>query len=135
MSIGRYKKWTKEQRNKSYRLTKKAKALNWIKKPCKCEKCGQEKGIIHLHNENYDVTLEVLSVALKRRPQPYITEAEKQQVNAILFEWCWRCHMIHHCSHRNSKACEIYWKEIEAGKQYPPIYRHDFSILKRDHNI
>lgn len=135
MSSGSYKKWSKEERSLSYRLTKKAQSLGWIKEVKECEKCKQNKGIIHLHNENYDVTLEILSIALKRKPQPTISEEEKEQINQVLWVLCWRCHLILHSYWRNPNACIEYWKEIKAGKQYPPVFKHDYSILKKDHNI
>lgn len=135
MAKGQYKKWSKEEREKSYAMTKKAQELGWIKKPCKCQFCGQDKGIIHLHNENYDVTLDILGEALQRKPKPRISKEEKEAIDEVLWEVCWRCHMIHHSYYRNPQACEEYWKEIEAGDQYPPVFKHDFSILKRDHNI
>jgi hypothetical protein len=43
--------------------------------------------------------------------------------------------MMHHSVRRNKQAVEQYFKEIKNGKRYPPVYKHDFGILKRDHNV
>ena len=129
-----YKQWSAEFRKESLKLTNKAKKLGWIKQPTKCCKCGQEKGIIQLHNEDYDATYYTLRDAFNRFPVD-ITEEELQKVNDALLELCWRCHMMHHSKHRNAEAVEQYFQEVKAGKQYPPVYRHNFDILKRDHNV
>jgi hypothetical protein len=64
-----------------------------------------------------------------------ITKEEKDKVNSVLEQICWRCHMLHHSVRRNKQAVEKYFEEIKNGKQYPPVYKHDFTILKRDHNV
>lgn len=51
-----YKGWSGEFRSASLRLTNAAKKEGWIQDPKKCNRCGQEEGILHLHNEDYDVT-------------------------------------------------------------------------------
>ena len=129
---GSYKKWSKEERAFSYNLTMAAAKLGWIKDRTACERCTQDRGIIHLHNEDYDVTLEVLQVALLDRDPPNISEDEKKRVNDALEVLCWRCHMIHHSAHRNPVACERYWAEVKAGKIYPAVYKHNFSVLREN---
>ncbi|QDP66238.1 MAG: hypothetical protein Unbinned805contig1001_9 [Prokaryotic dsDNA virus sp.] len=129
-----YKGWTGKQRKESLKLTNKAKELGWIKLPTCCNRCGQTKGILQLHNEDYSVTYNVLRDALDRFPAQ-IKKSEMKKVAEVLEELCWRCHMIHHSTHRNPQACENYFNEIKAGKQYPPVYRHNFDILKYEHNI
>lgn len=110
-SMSSYKGWTGEERLKSLALTKKAIADGVIPKPTVCEWCGQDKGIIQYHNENYS------------HPTKYLKSL------------CWRCHMIHHSRHFAPEQCKAYFDAIAAGKRFPPVYRHDFSILERDHNI
>lgn len=129
-----YKHWSSEFRNKSYSLTTRAKKLGWIKAQDKCERCGQEEGIIHLHNEDYDVTYNTLREVFDRKPVS-ITEEEKTNVNAVLFVWCWRCHMMHHTMHRNPVKVKEYFAAVDAGKIFPPVLKHDFNILKVDHNV
>lgn len=128
-----YKKWSKEERNFSAALTKHAATLGWIKPKDCCERCGQTKGIIHLHNEDYDVTIRILQVAvIDRDPEPYITDEEKAEMNAVLEVLCWRCHMIHHSKHRSPAAHDKYFAEVAAGKCYPPVYVNSPAILKEN---
>lgn len=129
-----YKSWSPEYRKESLALTNKAKQLGWISSPKKCNRCGQTDGILHLHNEDYDVTHKTLSEVFKREPL-WISEDEITQVNGVLEPLCWRCHMMHHSVRRNASAVEKYFHEINDGKIYPPVFKHDFEILKRDHDI
>ncbi len=129
-----YKQWTAEYRKESLKLTNKAKKMGWIPQPKKCRRCGQEDGILHLHNEDYTVTHETLTDVFNRFPIQ-ITKEEIEAINQALEPICWRCHLMHHSKHRNAKAVEIYQDEVRRGKKYPPVYRHDFSILNRDHNV
>lgn len=132
---GSYKKWTKEERNFSYELTKMAEARGWIKPRKKCGRCGQQEGIIHLHNEDYDVTIKVLSDVFLNIPdgqEPVITPEQKAEIDKVLEILCWRCHMIHHSAYRNPAACEKYWDEIKSGKMYPPVFKHNFAVLKEN---
>jgi|TARA_R100001510_G_C7654982_1_gene213879 hypothetical protein len=129
-----YKGWSGDFRKESLKLTNKAKRLGWIASPTCCNRCGQTKGILHLHNEDYDVTYYTLKKVFDRFPVT-ITKEEKDKVNSVLEEICWRCHMLHHSVRRNKQAVEKYFAEIKNGKQYPPVYKHDFTILKRDHNV
>jgi hypothetical protein len=131
---GGYKKWSKEERNKSYQLTKKAQDAGWIDREYCCQRCGQSEGIIHLHNEDYGVTLEILTKVFKRA-RVLITKYERARINGVLEELCWRCHMVHHSEHRAPKQCKEYWAAIADGHVFPPVYKHDFSILRREHGI
>lgn len=130
-----YKQWSPQFRQKSLNLTNKAKTRGWIAEPEECRRCGQTEGIIHLHNEDYDVTVDTLTEVFARIPKPRITEQEKLNLAEVLEPLCWRCHMIHHSEHRNKEACDQYWEEIKSGKKYPPVYKHSFWVLKNDHNI
>lgn len=129
-----YKEWTGEFRKQSLKLTKAARKYGWIQDPKECNRCGQTEGILHLHNEDYDVTYYTLKDAFDRFPVS-ITDEEHQKLNEVLEPLCWRCHMMHHSKSRNPQAVEQYFQDVEAGKQWPPVYRHDFDILKRDHNV
>lgn len=37
--------------------------------------------------------------------------------------------MMLHSDHRWPEAVKKYFDEIASGKQYPPVYRHDFKQL------
>jgi len=129
-----YKGWSPEFRKASLKLTNKAKKMGWIPEPKECRRCGQDKGILHLHNEDYDVTFYTLEEVFNRFPIS-ITQEEINKLNHVLEPICWRCHMMHHSKSRNPKAVELYFQEVNAGKQWPPVYRHDFTILNRDHGL
>ena len=129
-----YKKWSAEFRRKSLKHTQRAQKLGWIPYPKQCNRCGQEKGIIHTHNEDYDVTFYTLEEVFSKQPIQ-ITEQQLNNVNSVLEALCWRCHMMHHSVRRNPQAVKTYFQEVAFGKQYPPVYRHDFTILKKDHNV
>ena len=63
-----YNGWSGEFRSASLRLTNAAKKEGWIQDPKKCNRCGQEEGILHLHNEDYDVTYYTLEKVFDRSP-------------------------------------------------------------------
>jgi hypothetical protein len=129
-----YKGWNADFRSASLRLTNKAKKHGWIQDPNVCNRCGQTEGILHLHNEDYDITYYTLKKVFDRLPIT-ITDKEKEKVNSVLEELCWRCHMMHHSIWRNKQSVKKYFEEINDGIKYPPVYKHDFSVLKRDHNV
>jgi len=108
-----YKGWTAEERRKSLILTKRAIA-EWKIPPANelwCNRCWQKEWIIDYHNENYS------------HPTKYLEPL------------CFRCHIIHHSQRRAPEACKKYWEEIKNGKQYPPVYKRDMSIFRKDNNI
>lgn len=126
--MNNYKKWTGAQRDESFRLFSKAMQAKLIKSPKKCKICGQTKGILMTHNRDYDVTLNYLPKLLAGTA----SEREKAQIRQVLIPLCWRCHMILHSYHRNPTAYRKYFHEVKIGKQYPPVYKHDFNILKEN---
>ena len=129
------KTWTGAERQESYKLTMKAISDGIITDKSKkvCERCGQEHGLIMLHNNDYDVTLMYLGAYYNRGWE--ITPEALKKISEALEEMCWRCHMIHHSIRRNPTACALYWEQIARGKQFPPVYKHDFNILKKEHGI
>ena len=109
--LANYKGWTAEERLASLAKTKQAIKDGIIPPPHACELCEQDKGIIQYHNEDYS------------HPTKYLRS------------WCWRCHMIHHSQHFAPVQCKAYFDEIASGKIYPPVFKHDFGILVREHGI
>jgi hypothetical protein len=76
-----------------------------------CERCGQDKGIRHTHTDDYDNWQDTIE---------YL---------------CWRCHMMHHSRHRCPEAVARYEAEVKAGKVFPPVFNHNFKILKAEHGV
>lgn len=123
-----YKKWSPEERLESLKLTNKARSMGLLEAPTKCRCCGQTEGILHTHNKNYDVTLLLVPKIINGTA----TQDEVNQVKEVLVPLCWRCHMILHSKYRNLASYEKYFAEIKEGKQYPPVYKHNFEILKEN---
>jgi hypothetical protein len=98
-----YKQWTAAFRIKSLNLTNRARKQGFVDNPEKCRRCGTAYGKLHLHNEDYDVTTNVLSAVFSRTP-PSITPEEREQVAAVLEPICWRCHRDHHRAHREAAS-------------------------------
>jgi len=71
-------------------------------KDTKCKICGQDKGIRHYHCEDYSSYETVVGGAIPL---------------------CWMCHMMIHRRARNPKSVENYFKRIEAGERFEPVYR------------
>ena len=123
-----YKKWDGTQRQESLKLFNLAKKAGLIESPKECKICGQTKGILMTHNKNYDVTLSYLPKLLDGKAN----EMEISQIHKALVPICWRCHMILHSYHRNPSAYKKYFQEVKDGIQYPPVYKHNFDILKEN---
>ena len=109
--IADFQGWTSEQRLASLALTKKAIASGELPKPTKCELCGQDKGIIQYHNNDYS------------HPTKYLSSL------------CWRCHMMLHSCRRSPEAVKKYFDAVASGKRFAPVYRHDFKVLADEHGV
>ncbi len=98
------------------------KALNWSNaekaagrrpaKPSACECCGQKKGVLDFHSEDYSEPF-----------GPHISQ----------YQLCFRCHMVLHCRQNNPAAFKFYREAIYAGCQWPGVPARDFEFIKRDH--
>ena len=106
-----YKKWSPAERMVSFKKTMAAIEAGIIPKPHTCNRCGQTKGIIQYHNEDYSDPIKYLEML------------------------CWRCHIIHHSVRRNPEAVRLYFEEVKSGKIFPPVFKHNFDILKQEHGI
>lgn len=99
-----YNGFTPQQREASIPILKKAIAEGRIKDPMhdKCCICGQDKGIRHLHNEDYS-------------PDKVVEDAHCV---------CWRCHMMIHGRFRHPNSFAKYMIDVTIyKKQFPPVYR------------
>ena len=98
-----YKKWSGTFRQKSLRLTNKAKALGWIKELTPCTKCKSKDKKTEFHNNDYDATYYTLKEVFSRKPAS-ITNTEKKTVNDALIAVCRSCHLKIHKEERASIA-------------------------------
>lgn len=127
--IGRWRKWSGEERTKSFNMTAKALRKGLIPFASQCRVCGQTEGILMYHNKNYDVTLAFLPKLLAGTASPEEIDA----IREVLVPLCWRCHMIYHSYWRNPAAYKRYFAEVKAGKMYPPVYKlNDWDKLKEN---
>ena len=97
-----YKQWSEAFRQKSLRLTNKARALGWLVVTSSCRFCGSQKGI-HFHNEDYDVTYNTLKEVFSRKPV-VIHADELEAVRAVLIPVCRKCHLQIHKKEREEAA-------------------------------
>ena len=102
--------WSPEVRTKVGQEMRKLMKEGKFNPEMKCNKCGQTEGTIHIHNHDYS------------HPTRYVE---------VL---CWRCHMMNHVEYKFPKEVQAYYDEVQAGKMYPPVYKHNMSIL-REHGI
>lgn len=113
-----YKKWTAEQRVQSLKLTNQAKALGLLEDPRQCSICGQDKGILHTHNTDYDVTLSLTPKLIDGT----FTQEELLKVKSVLVPLCWRCHMMLHKKERHPESYKRYIESINNGVKYRPVF-------------
>jgi hypothetical protein len=106
-----YKGWTGKERTRSLKKTNEAIREGVIPPPIQCNRCGQDRGIIQYHNHDYSDPIKYL--------EPL----------------CWRCHMVLHSEYRAPQACLRYWEAIGAGERFPPVFKSNLLILKKDHGI
>jgi len=107
-----YNGFTPYQRTKGDKKLKAAVEAGIIKSAMEqsCSMCGQDKGIRHLHCEDYS--------------------EENIVSDAVCL--CWRCHMMLHTRFYHPKSWHKYFCDVVLHKkQYPPVYRpNDWDVLK-----
>ena len=94
-----YKHWSGAFREKSLRLTNKAKALGWLKELTLCSICQSSDKKTEFHNNDYDATYYTLKDVFARNPVS-ISDAEKKLVNDALVSVCRSCHLKMHKEER-----------------------------------
>lgn len=70
-----------------------------LKKPCKCEICNQDKGIIEYYIQDYN----------------------KENVLNSVKPLCWTCHRMVILEPSIYKQAESYFENIRRGTIYPPV--------------
>jgi hypothetical protein len=95
------------------------KALNWSKaeraegkrklKADKCMACGQTHGLIQFHSEDY-------------------SEPFGPHIGA--YEFCYRCHIVLHCRHRNPIGWERYKMLLRFGFSWVPMSTPNFQRIQ-----
>lgn len=104
-----YNGFSETQRNKAQAWLNSQWAAGLLQKPFQCCSCGQTKGIIDAHAEDYS--------------EPFAAGKTDQ------YHLCFRCHMALHCRFKNPKAFQRYCQAVESGKQYNPFYKRNFFVF------
>lgn len=75
---------------------------------CSCAFCGQSKGILHYHAEDYT-------------PDRILND---------VVPLCWRCHMMVHRRFSHPRSFAAYMEDVQGGIVFPPVYRgNDWDAL------
>ena len=102
-----YNGFTPEQRNK---------AAAWLRsqwaagrpRPVACCACGQDKGVIDAHAEDYT--------------EPFGNHTDQ-------YPMCIRCHMMLHCRFRSPDVWNDYRAAIRSGVRYAPLFSRSFGPI------
>ena len=105
--------WTEKERKASFEKTQNAINSGKLMAPddLGCNRCRQKQGLIDYHNHNYS------------NPIMYLEPL------------CNRCHLVLHAKRVCNKEVEEYFEGVTHGKQWPPVFTRNLSVLWRDHGI
>ncbi len=79
-------------------------------KPAKCDVCGQDKGHLEYHSEDYSA--------------PFGKHIGQ-------FGLCYTCHLMIHCRHNSGDTWKKYIKYISEGRRYEPFYAKAWLSFKQ----
>ena len=85
-----------------------------LDRPSRCFACGQDRGIIEAHAEDYS--------------EPFAPGKTDQ------FHLCFTCHMMVHSRFGNPHDWRYYKSVVKGGGRYPPTYRRDIGGFHARHN-
>jgi hypothetical protein len=107
--LNSYNGFTPDQRMAGLRWLKNEYAEGRRRPPVKCDVCGQTKGILEAHSEDY---------------------SEPHGDNIGQFGLCYPCHMMLHCRFRHPRALSVYSRLIEAGKRSEPFFSRNYPMFR-----
>jgi len=108
-----YNGFSPAQRNKAQRWLNAEWAAGTLPKPNHCYACGQDKGVIDAHAEDYS--------------EPFAAGKTDE------YHLCFRCHMMVHCRFSNPAAWTQYKLEVARGVVFAPINGRNFPAFKAQH--
>lgn len=108
--VNSYNGFSPAQRTAALRWLNREYAAGTRTRPTSCDVCGQTRGLIEAHSEDYS-------------GPPY-------GPNIGAFGLCYRCHMMIHCRFSAPDAFEAYVQSLEAGVLWPPTGRSWPTIQK-----
>lgn len=107
-----YNGFPPEQREKAQRWLREQWTSGRLARPSKCCACGQDKGIIDAHAEDYS--------------EPFAAGKTDE------FHLCFTCHMMVHCRFRNRAAWDRYREAIAKGGHFGPVFKRDFGTFNAE---
>jgi hypothetical protein len=110
--LNSYNGFTPEQRMEALRWTKAEYAAGRRAPPRQCCVCGQTKGIIEPHSEDYS--------------KPYGEHIGK-------YPLCYVCHMILHCRFRAPDAFRVYQNQMRQGLQFPAYHTRAWERFVKEY--
>lgn len=99
MTLRTYNGFTSEQRLRAFAWLKSEIAAGRRTQPTSCEACGQTRGVIAGHSEDYS--------------EPFGPHIGR-------FALCYLCHMILHARYSRPRAFRAYVAALKAGRKFPP---------------
>jgi hypothetical protein len=109
--LGTYNGFSAEERGASSRWERELLRSGW-KRPTKCIACGQNRGVVDAHLEDYS--------------QPF--EISRQ------IPLCYRCHIFAvHLRHRYPVQTAVYRSWVRRGFRAPALFTRNFGRLISDH--
>ncbi len=84
-----------------------------LARPSVCCACGQDRGIIDAHAEDYS--------------EPFAAGKTDG------FHLCFTCHMILHCRFRNRENWDRYRAAVRAGGHFAAVMNRDFGTFSKQH--
>jgi len=108
-----YNGFSGELRNKAQAWLRAEWAAGRLARPAKCCACGQDKGVIDAHAEDYSL--------------PFAAGKTDE------FHLCFICHMIVHCRFRNRTHWDRYRETIRAGGHFAPYFSRQFGRFVAEH--
>lgn len=107
-----YNGFSPQQRTRALRWLRQEEAAGRRRRPTRCEACGQTRGVVDSHSEDYSDPF-----------GPHIGR----------FALCFRCHMIVHCRFSSPASFEVYEEALREGVRFPAMTRRDFQRFRREH--
>ena len=101
MALARYNGFTPESRERS-QVWLNAQFAAGLARPTRCDACGQTKGAIDYHTEDYS--------------EPFGPHIHAHKL-------CYRCHLTLHCKRRFAPAWAEYRRLIRQGYRFPGMPR------------
>jgi hypothetical protein len=108
-----YNGFSPEARERAQRWLRAEWISGRLARPSVCCACGQDKGIIDAHAEDYSEPF-----------RPGVTDE---------FHLCFTCHMMVHCRFRNRAAWSRYSEAIANGGHFTPTLKRDFGTFAAEH--